>query len=140
MTEFRDKVQGKPNILLLIRLKGECIIGGYTKIGWIERENSDKDAFLYFLKSPHNHESFISNIEQDKEEDAVGYNLFCFFGFGRQSWTLYFDEDRLTMQRILETPNYEDFPSAHGQILAGSEEYRKVGYDQVELEVFQIEM
>ena len=53
-----DKVYEKPNILILIQLRGKDgpIIGGYTKIGWdkeIETHNkstADKDAFLFYLK------------------------------------------------------------------------------------------
>ena len=140
---FIEKVHGKTNVLLLIRLKGECVIGGYTKTGWIEEENSDKDAFIFYLKSPGNYNPFISNIKQDDKsmyDDAVGYcGAYC--GFGAVSWIIYFNSTHFEMQSIHSAPNYDDFPSDHGNdLLAGSFDYDHLHIEQVQLEAFQIEM
>ena len=66
MELFIDKVYDIPNILLLIKVDGESVIGGYTRTGWkkgqfneakhgdwLETTTADKDAFLFYLKSWH---------------------------------------------------------------------------------------
>ena len=79
---FIEIVHGKPNILILIQLKGKqgSIVGGYTKRGWnksmpdgLYSSSTDKDAFVFYLKSPDNYQPFISNIKQN--EDAINNAL-----------------------------------------------------------------
>ena len=140
---FGEKVHKKSNVLLLIRLRGECVIGGYTKTGWINEENKDKDAFLFYLKSAGNYKSFISSIKQDEDEcmdQAVGYRDWGFAGFGT-SWALYFSGGYFEMQSVRYADNYEPYPSEHGNhLLAGSQVYDHLDVEHVELEVFQIQM
>ena len=72
-SKFIEKVHGKENVLLVFELNGECIVGGYTKTGWDAgldvgcKWNGDKDAFVFYLLSPQNHDPFVSNIKQDEE-------------------------------------------------------------------------
>ena len=90
---FREKVHGKQNILLLIEMNEECVIGGYTKTGWdrnLQRgHTADKDAFLFHLKSYesdpwHHKEPYLVNIKQDEESvsHALGYSEFYYGIFG----------------------------------------------------------
>ena len=134
-----DKVHKRPNILVLVRINGEFVIGGYTKTGWFQRENSDKDAFVYFLKSSTSNNSFISNVIEGCEAEAIGYTNAAFFGFGAVSWIMYFGSGYLCMQEIHLTTNYEDFPEKHGKYLIGDTNIDSlIAYEEVELEVFQI--
>ena len=76
---FDDSVYGWNNVVILIQLKGECIIGGYTKTGWQHTKSGysvDPDAFIFHLQSPDDQiKPFIVDIKQD--EESVSKALFC---------------------------------------------------------------
>ena len=155
---FREKVFDKKNILLLIELKGECVIGGYTKRGWESSEyyeendlndgeevwHADKDVFVFYLKSPQNHESFISNLKQDDESisHGVGYTSNSFGNLG-DCWPFFiFEWDKkgveFESQENTEENNFEKFQ--HGsQWLTGSIQYQTVEGNQMKIEAFQIQ-
>ena len=81
-TNFVDKVHNKQHIVLLIKIKSECIVGGYTKVGWKTKKKgkpydytSDQNAFLFHLKSINYQKAFISNIKQDNISSAIGIHI-----------------------------------------------------------------
>ena len=138
---FINKVWDHSNVLILIQLKDDCIIGGFTKIGW-QKSNmftsdyeEDKDAFLFYFKSPDKHEPFICNIESRKIEKAIGYDsddrtaIACF-----GSPFAFYIEDGLFVCQYCGT--YGDYP--HGSnYLAGDSSYS--GTNPI-VEVFEIQM
>ena len=84
---FIDKVHDHQNVILLIQVQGDTVIGGYTKTGWSKtiHENAangdgdafsaDKDAFVFHFKSSNGNNPFISNVKQDQRSisNALGY-------------------------------------------------------------------
>ena len=144
---FAEKIHNKQNIVLLIKLNDDIIIGGYTKTGWDESkvvENSwiaDKDAFVFYLESPEKYESFISNVKQDEDSisKALGYNTHYYGMFGA-TWVFAFAKDFFAVQEQSDTygVNYEAFK--HEQpLLSGSEqEYYNLG--EYAMEAFVVEI
>ena len=80
---FNSNVHNRSNLMLLIELSGECVIGGYTKTGWtesmVDHDNciQDSEAFVFHLHSPNKHRSFISNIKKDaiSKYNALMYDI-----------------------------------------------------------------
>ena len=128
-SRFVEKVHGKPNVTLLIRLKGECIIGGYTKNGWDKTINHyayrpDKDAFVYYLKSNTNKDinddPFVSNVQQTEEKinHALGYDYNCYGCFG-ETWLWYFKNGGQFKAQTNSGITYQQFPIGHGIWITG---------------------
>ena len=78
---------GQMSYYCMIELRGECLIGGYTKIGrssaiyhgtcTSEQEHrADKDVFVFYLKSPDNHKPFISNIKKVLWYSGTIWNIY----------------------------------------------------------------
>ena len=150
---FANKVHNKSNILLFFWLNKECIIGGYTKTGWddsIKHYNwaHDKEAFVFYLKSPKNYKPFISNVKQDDHSvsKAIGYtyrdmNIFGIFG---EYWLLYCMDGTFQECSNFEENNYEMFE--HGsELLSGAESVHRPQisiYNQTvpNIEAFQMVM
>ena len=147
--EFIKLVHGKGNILLLARLNGHCIIGGYTSIGWGTtvpklvcgyNYYSDKDAFIYFFKSNDNdHEPYISNATQttDSLPYAISDSPRHFGAFG-QGYILFFTDDQCGLQAPDRTYQHNGLLQ-QGVCLDGTKTHYKK-FTDFELEVFQVEM
>ena len=157
--KFIKNVHDKQNIVFLAKLKRHTIIGGYTKHGWIKQASSgygyvnvcytaDKDAFVFYVKSPENYESFICNVEQDEESicNALGYHQNGYGNFGYR-WIFYVDAS--SKQFIVQSfstryeayANYQSF--SHGKdCLDGQDAFVTNVYQrpEFEFEVFQIQI
>ena len=146
---FIDKVWDHPNILILIGLIGlpetvECVIGGYTSLGWYksydEEYVADKEAFVFYLKSAPNYRPFISNVKQDvgSISEAVGHDIFdktAWACFG-STYLIYIENNMFRQQMNGEYNNYEQFK--HGKpYLAGSTMYSTPDFV---VEAFQIQI
>lgn len=146
---FIAKVFDHDNILLLIQLKKECVIGEYTKTGWskdiIEDDNfgyeawsADKDAFAFYFKSSEDYKPFISNVKEGKEAKALGYNKERYGTMG-QYWLFFIFNNRFNEQGQWNDGRATFEPFGHKQnYLTGS--YNKYSATKdIVLEVFQIE-
>ena len=143
---FIKKVYNRPNIILLIKLQGQTIIGGFTKTGWnksIKRYkwSADKNAFVFFLQSKDGHESFISNVKQNEEavDHALGYygNQYGMFGY---CWIFYVTNESLYQQWHHGDERYGNYePFKHGQRYLGQSSGRSYNCDQWDIEAFQIQ-
>ena len=142
---FVDKVHNKQCILLLIKLEQKCIIGGYTKAGWKTKQKhqpydytTDKNAFLFHLKSEKDTKPFISNIENDKISTAIG-NHPKYYGCFGDTYLIYFEDDHFHQQHNEYCESFEKFENG-SDFIAGSSVYVDVCQSNIELEVFQVEM
>ena len=152
-----NKMNCKQNIFLLIKLKGDIIIGGYTRTGWnasttkprtATGARSDKDAFVFYLKSPRNYQPFISNVRQDEKSSfkALGYGNSSYYGLFGDKWIFYFSVQLMDMNALglqyhhgsEEDGNYEEF--SHGQNFLSGEDVYWYTTDEFDMEVFQIEI
>ena len=108
------------------------VFGGYTKTGWWknvfakqfdEDWRGDKDAFLFFIKSPHCSIPFISNIKQDEKSisKALGYSTDTFGNFGKR-WAFYIKDQRFYQQDNGRNNNYELFGHKK-EYITGSDYY-----------------
>ena len=145
---FVDKVFDHPNVIMLWQIKGESVIGGYTKTGWNKDGpdttasaydyNSDKDAFVFYFKSPEKYKPCISNIKQDGTSisRATGNHTTLYAGFG-DSYIFYFNnQNKLGIQSNSSTNNYQQLP--HGKGWIHGDVNRR--HHDVKLEIFQIQM
>ena len=147
--KFVKIVHGKMNILSLIRLNEDCIIGGYTKVGWATTTPSlvcgynyysDGDAFLFYFKSNNNdHQPFISNITDSRKKYALSdhptdpQDLYGAFG---QGYLLYFQDTELGLQG--QDGTYRSIGFFEDEIRLDG----KRGYSmctKFELEIFQVD-
>ena len=153
---FRNKfivnVQYRKNILLLIKLRSsvwneECIIGGYTSVGWTTKTakyrceyGRDKDAFIFYFKSNYSDQKpFISNVKRDSIDSAVASH-YCDYGiFGNRIFHFTSDiwGDRFRqLHYTYDASGYDDFPDGIPMI-TGSKTFND-NIKNVKLEVFQI--
>ena len=146
-----DKVHGLCNVLILIQVKSECIIGGYTKTGWNrqihkqcqitddEEFSQDKDAFVFYLKSPNNKDPFISNVKQDEEsiKNALGYAR-GYYGIFGYTWLFMMmpGDEQNTFDLRGANENYETYP--YGWKYVTGKYYNDES--DIVIEAFQIEM
>ena len=153
VNKFVDKVHDHPNVLLLIQVEGDTVIGGYTKVGWSKHIyntykfedvwTADKDAFAFYFKSPHKKDPFISNVKQDTNSfsnaicHSKGYYalfgncwLFCMKPFNKVNNGNTFDS------RFNKENNYENYPYGW-TFITGK---KKTAVSDVVIEVFQIEI
>ena len=145
--KFVNKVYDHPNILLLIELNGECIIGGYTKTGWNkeiyenldgdtyeEKWTADKDAFVFNFKSVTKEDPFISSVKQDAESlsHTLGHckQFVATFGW---CWLFCIFQERFELRQHRENNNFEPFPN-NDPYITRSGEYARV--NDVVIEVF----
>ena len=143
---FTSKVHGHRNVLLLIELNGECVIGGYTKIGWTKGINTftwkeDNDAFVYYLKSPKNYKPFISSIDVNAgySSKVIGHYPPSWKSYACIGYTFlfYIQECKFHQQANYSRNAIETFK--HGEsLLTASHDYN--GTEYIVIEVFQIEM
>ena len=159
---FIDKIYSKRNVILLIKLRNDTIIGGFTKAGWDKSKtkdeygdgwSEDKDAFVFYLQSPEKYDPFIANIRQkdDLVDHALAYTRKNYGMFGH-CWVFYFEDrqgdgkQRFILQHhhweggsidSRRYGNYEAF--GHGKkCLSGSWDDRNNPRENYEIEVFQI--
>lgn len=146
--KFVNEVHGKENILILFKLKGEIIFGGYTKTGWATKRpgnySADKDAFVFLLKSPEDDEAFISNVKQDEDsiKHALSYYTYSFANFGNR-WIFYVltQVQSLHIQDHPQDRHYANFePFKHGKnhLYGSNSSNHMYSRDEFEFEVFQI--
>ena len=147
--DFIAKVYDKQNVLLLIELNKECVVGGYTKTGWnIPTMTNDEwthyvadiDAFLFHFKSSEQFEPFISNVRDDSESicKALAHDLLfgsSYAGFGC-NWMLYIDCGMIEQSGAYGNENYESFRYG-ARYLTGKNRYKNAF---LVIEVFQIQI
>ncbi|KAJ5069005.1 pep-cterm sorting domain-containing protein [Anaeramoeba ignava] len=75
---WHEKVDNKGKTLVIIKTKDDYIFGGFTKVGWIQREERmhirDSNAFIFSLRNDKNDrkpEKFP--IKKGEEENALQY-------------------------------------------------------------------
>ena len=144
---FVSKVHGEPNVVIIIELKKECIIGGYTKKGWDSSINeykwiTDNDAFVFYLASKSKQEPFILNVAEengDASKAVVGHDE-GYYGMLGWTWIFFFDDGEFNQQDIEpdDYETFENFPMAHGTTITGDESYNGTPARHVVIEVFQI--
>lgn len=86
MEKLLDGCLQSKNIDIIYELMNECVVGGYTKKGWRKFEEeegivsvrADKDAFVFYLRSPEKYDPFISNVKPDEAaiSKALTYDVY----------------------------------------------------------------
>ena len=150
---FVEKVYDKQNILILLELDDECVIGGYTSTGWkksietkvqnddyiFNMHELDKNAFLFHLKSApqFSYDPFISNVKQDEYSisNALTYDFLLKSGYGMFGieTLICIDDAFFQGEQRAEKSCYEQFKHGH-KYLSGEKEY----HCTPTVEVFQI--
>ena len=147
MTRFADVVYDKTNIMIIVEVDGNAIVGAYTKTGWkkfsqkvslqyIMEFETDREAFLFYLKSPGNYLPFISNVKQDNPsiKCAVGYlqGYWAVFGNG----CIFFINNHGDYTQF-DNPSYSNFEAYnHGHKYLVPE--NELSDCKTKIEVFQI--
>ena len=155
MKNFVENVHDHPNVLLLIELKKECIIGGYTSTGWDKSINrytwtGDKHAFVFYFKNRSKTndvtQPFISNIKQlpNDIKNAIGHDHECYGCLGK-TWIFYFYDNRFHQQSntIKNSCRLFQFNSQLADriiFLTGDRCYHGLSESEIQMEAFQIEM
>ena len=142
---FRQKVFGKSNVLILIESENGNVIGGYTKTGWDKDfvgygHSTDKNAFIFQIRSSKGYKPFISNIKQsdDSMTKAIGYGFNQWVQFG-YTWifSISFDiEDSMKVYHSNNEPDnsYEPFPVSDNYPMLGGKREDEIA----NFEVFQM--
>ena len=146
---FIRNVYDEPNIFILIEIKGQTVIGGYTEKGWrrdLHDSNAcsaDKNAFVFYLKSSANHQPFISNVKPEYAEQALWYatnygqKVYGQFGHKNVFWFTVRGEF-YQGQNWEQTGSYQSFK--HGKTyLGGAQNKWHSKQTQFRFEVFQID-
>lgn len=153
---FVDTVYGKEDVLMLIKIKGDIIIGGYTKTGWDEYINTlskynpkwsaDKDAFVFYIQSPEKYEPFIAHVKKDHDsiKHAIGYYGNAYGVFGHTSNCVFYVNENL---QLLEGSQIEDgydgwtnyMKYGHGQAHLTADDSGFFNQHEYDFEVFQVE-
>ena len=77
------KVKDKKNILCIIHDDEDNVFGGYTSIGWgnkDEQYQTDNKAFLFLIRSQNDYPPGIYDAIKDKKTIRVQRNYYCIFG------------------------------------------------------------
>ena len=148
-SKFVSKVFGHPNVIMIFKINNECVIGGYTKTGWIksfyaslslyEDWTKDENMFVFYFKSKKNYKPFVSNIKKGEQsvKKCIGYNKQCWGTLGK-TWMFYICENKFRQQANSAWNNIETFP--HGsEYLTGSDAMSYYDSENVLVEVFEID-
>ena len=140
--KFVKKVHEEQNVILIIKLKGKAIIGGYTKTGWNKMQGDIS------LKSTQNDEPFISNVKQDEKSisHALANHSDSYGIFGAR-WIFYINNQHLHFQAhhlYADSANYQAFKHGKDYLYQepSSEADAVLRYtpDEFQFEVFQMEV
>lgn len=140
---FTQKVHGHSNIIVLFLAKSNNVYGGYTKTGWNKEipsgyYSSDKNAFIFGIRSSEGYKPSISNVKQDGNavSKALSYCTTDYAIFG-SVWVIYISWYGRTKCVVRhQTPeNFESFEHEYCYQLSGG-----VKFDDkaIEIEVFQM--
>ena len=131
---FIDRVYGKQDIVVLVETVCGNVFGGYTKQGW-KKDMSDRtylrdqDAFVFSIRSNKGWPKKLSNVINDKCDEALAHCSGTYLNFG-STWIFYQNGNILRHQ---DPDNYESFGKSH--YLLGGKSTSKVK----EIEVFQLD-
>ena len=87
----KKQYEDKLNVIFLIEVKNNMILGGYSSVGWKSGGgsgpngavyNRDDEAYIFGIRSRKGREPFISNVRSEEANHAIRsqWHYYCLFG------------------------------------------------------------